>query len=191
MKNSPAFLEVAFAISHLGGIFLPINYRLSSAEVSYIAQNAGAQLLFVDAELEHLAADITARVVTVTPAMQRDMAPSHRNQWARRPGVSERTKRPLPADVHLGYDRPAERCAPLLRERVLEMPGPCHGPATKPERRSLYRRAALSRWRLRPAGYRCPLDGRHPNGDPRVLARNRTSNHRARSRHRHLDGPDH
>lgn len=38
MKNSPAFLEIAFAVSHLGGIFLPVNYRLSSAEVSYIAQ---------------------------------------------------------------------------------------------------------------------------------------------------------
>lgn len=73
MKNSPAFLEIAFAVSHLGGVFLPVNYRLSPLEVSYIAQNAGAQLVFVDAELEHLAADISARVVTVTPAMQSDI----------------------------------------------------------------------------------------------------------------------
>ena len=30
MKNSPAFIEIAFAVSHIGAIFLPINYRLAS-----------------------------------------------------------------------------------------------------------------------------------------------------------------
>src|SRR3977135_4550699 len=32
MKNSAAFLELAFAASHIGAIFLPINYRLASDE---------------------------------------------------------------------------------------------------------------------------------------------------------------
>ncbi len=39
MKNSPAFLEIAFAASHIGAIFLPINYRLASEEIAYIVEN--------------------------------------------------------------------------------------------------------------------------------------------------------
>ena len=50
MKNSIAFLEIAFAVSHLGAVFLPINFRLAADEVEYIAGNAGAKLVFADAE---------------------------------------------------------------------------------------------------------------------------------------------
>ncbi|MBR0824039.1 AMP-binding protein [Bradyrhizobium manausense] len=51
MKNSAAFLELVFATSHLGAVFLPINFRLSRDEVGYIAGNAGARILIVDEEL--------------------------------------------------------------------------------------------------------------------------------------------
>jgi fatty-acyl-CoA synthase len=50
MKNSPAFLELTFATSHLGAISLPINYRLAAEEVRYILDNAGACLLLCDHE---------------------------------------------------------------------------------------------------------------------------------------------
>ncbi len=50
MKNSPAFLEIAFAMSHLGAIFLPINFRLSADEVGDIVDNANARLAVVDEE---------------------------------------------------------------------------------------------------------------------------------------------
>ena len=30
MKNSAAFLELVFATSHIGAVFLPINFRLSA-----------------------------------------------------------------------------------------------------------------------------------------------------------------
>jgi fatty-acyl-CoA synthase len=50
MKNSTAFLELAFAASHLGAVFLPINFRLATDEVRYITENAGAKLLLTDAE---------------------------------------------------------------------------------------------------------------------------------------------
>jgi acyl-CoA synthetase (AMP-forming)/AMP-acid ligase II len=33
MKNSPAFLELTFALSHLGAVSLPIDYRLATEEV--------------------------------------------------------------------------------------------------------------------------------------------------------------
>jgi acyl-CoA synthetase (AMP-forming)/AMP-acid ligase II len=50
MKNSAAFLELAFATSHLGAVFLPVNFRLAADEIAYITTNAGAKLVFADAE---------------------------------------------------------------------------------------------------------------------------------------------
>lgn len=55
MLNSCAFLEIALAVSHLGAVFLPINYRLAPEEVSYILNHAGAKYLFVDEELKEKA----------------------------------------------------------------------------------------------------------------------------------------
>jgi fatty-acyl-CoA synthase len=50
MKNSAAFLDIAFAVSHIGAVFLPINYRLASDEIAYIVENADARLLIADEE---------------------------------------------------------------------------------------------------------------------------------------------
>src|SRR5258706_9116367 len=44
------FLELSFATSHIGAIFLPINYRLASDEIAYIVENSGARLLVADEE---------------------------------------------------------------------------------------------------------------------------------------------
>ncbi|MGE3691850.1 MAG: AMP-binding protein [Novosphingobium sp.] len=51
MKNSKAFIEIAFAISHAGAVAVPINFRLASDEVDYILRDSGAALLFCDEEL--------------------------------------------------------------------------------------------------------------------------------------------
>ncbi len=50
MKNSAAFMEIAFAVSHIGAVFLPINFRLAKDEVAYIAGNADARLIIADEE---------------------------------------------------------------------------------------------------------------------------------------------
>ena len=47
MKNSTAFLELVFATSHIGAVFLPINFRLSADEVGYIVGNSGARILML------------------------------------------------------------------------------------------------------------------------------------------------
>lgn len=57
MKNSAAFLEISLAVSHLGAVLLPINYRLSKDEVDYIVGNAEARLLLADEELVKAAPD--------------------------------------------------------------------------------------------------------------------------------------
>jgi fatty-acyl-CoA synthase len=56
LKNSAAFLELVFAASHIGAVFLPINYRLSADEVGYIVGNSGARLLIADEEFSAIAA---------------------------------------------------------------------------------------------------------------------------------------
>lgn len=71
MKNSAAFLELVFATSHLGAVLLPINFRLSRDEVSYIVGNAGARLLIVDEELAANAAGAT--IVVLDEAAQQSV----------------------------------------------------------------------------------------------------------------------
>ena len=69
MKNSAAFLELVFATSHIGAVFLPINYRLSADEVGYIVGNSGARILIADEELADAAAG-GAPVVLLDEAAQ-------------------------------------------------------------------------------------------------------------------------
>ena len=69
MKNSAAFLDIAFAVSHIGAVFLPINFRLSSDEVAYIVENSGARLLIADEEFSSTAAG-PASVAFVDEAAQ-------------------------------------------------------------------------------------------------------------------------
>jgi hypothetical protein len=69
MKNSTAFFELVFAASHIGAVFLPINFRLSADEVGYIVGNSGAKLLIADEELSAIAAG-GAPVVLLDEAAQ-------------------------------------------------------------------------------------------------------------------------
>jgi fatty-acyl-CoA synthase len=71
MKNSAAFVELAFAASHVGAIFLPVNYRLAAEEVGYITGHAGAKFIFADEELAALVASLE-NVILVEAAAQSD-----------------------------------------------------------------------------------------------------------------------
>jgi acyl-CoA synthetase (AMP-forming)/AMP-acid ligase II len=71
MKNSAAFIELAAAVSHVGGVFLPINFRLAAEEARYIVGNAEAKLVFADAEFAAQTAEL-GRVVRLDDAAQRD-----------------------------------------------------------------------------------------------------------------------
>ena len=52
--NSPAFLELLFATGRLGAVFVPLNPRLSPAEVAYMVGDCGARVLVHDAAAEGL-----------------------------------------------------------------------------------------------------------------------------------------
>ncbi len=72
MRNSVAFIEIAFAVSHLGAVFLPVNFRLANAEVAFITGNAEAVLVFADSELAASVQGLHAPVVLMDAASQAD-----------------------------------------------------------------------------------------------------------------------
>jgi fatty-acyl-CoA synthase len=112
MKNSAAFLELVFAASHIGAVFLPINYRLSADEVGYIVGNSGARLLIADEELASIAAgdapivllDETAQgsITNRFPAGAAPMHPRQPQDLMRLMYTSGTTDRPK--GVMLSYD---------------------------------------------------------------------------------------
>jgi fatty-acyl-CoA synthase len=113
MKNSAAFLELAFAASHIGAVFLPINYRLSADEVDYIVGNSGARLLIADEEFADIAAggapvvlldeaaqsSATNLAPDVAPAAMSPRAPSDLMRLMYTSGTTDR-----PKGVMLSYD---------------------------------------------------------------------------------------
>jgi fatty-acyl-CoA synthase len=54
LANSPAMLEAHFGVPAAGGILVPINTRLSGAEIGYILEHSGAGYLIVDEEFAPL-----------------------------------------------------------------------------------------------------------------------------------------
>ncbi|MHB1420397.1 MAG: long-chain-fatty-acid--CoA ligase [Bacillota bacterium] len=52
--NRPEFIETYYALAKLGAIVVPINNRLSSFEVIYQLQDAGAEIIFFDGECKTL-----------------------------------------------------------------------------------------------------------------------------------------
>lgn len=56
--NSARLLASFFGVSGNGRVFVPINFRLSADEVSYIIDHSGAEALLIDPELEEALADV-------------------------------------------------------------------------------------------------------------------------------------
>ena len=72
MKNSAGFLDFVLGASHIGAVLQPINYRLAAAEVAYIHDHAGVQLVLADDELADLTTGLP-RVVPIDAAAQTDI----------------------------------------------------------------------------------------------------------------------
>jgi len=52
LYNRLEFVELMLATSHLGAIFMPLNWRLAPPELAYILDHAGARVLVSEPELE-------------------------------------------------------------------------------------------------------------------------------------------
>jgi fatty-acyl-CoA synthase len=67
--NCPEYLETIFAVSYLGAIVMPINWRLAGPEVRYILEHSGARALVCDPELVALAEEATAGLTLARAAI--------------------------------------------------------------------------------------------------------------------------
>ncbi|MFC4070185.1 AMP-binding protein [Actinoplanes subglobosus] len=63
--NSARLLTSFFGVSGWGRVLVPVNFRLSAAEVGYIVEHSGAEVLLVDPELRGLLDTVTAEHVLV------------------------------------------------------------------------------------------------------------------------------
>ena len=54
-QNAARLLASFYGVANWGRIFVPVNFRLAPAEIEYIVQHCGAQVVLLDPELEHLA----------------------------------------------------------------------------------------------------------------------------------------
>ncbi|HEX4864233.1 MAG TPA: AMP-binding protein, partial [Acidimicrobiales bacterium] len=69
--NQPAFFETMFAAARLGAIFVPLNFRLTGPELSFIINDAGVHTLVVDADhravIESVRSELPVHVYLGTP----------------------------------------------------------------------------------------------------------------------------
>jgi fatty-acyl-CoA synthase len=63
--NTPPMLEAHFGVPLAGLVLVAINTRLGKDEVKYIVEHSGSKKIFVDAELEHLLADVDVETVRI------------------------------------------------------------------------------------------------------------------------------
>jgi len=59
--NSARLLESFFGVCSAGRVLVPVNFRLSPAEVGYIVEHSGASTLLLDPELESALSGVTAK----------------------------------------------------------------------------------------------------------------------------------
>ncbi|RNF38984.1 class I adenylate-forming enzyme family protein [Planococcus salinus] len=77
MKNSEHFIIAFYAVLRVGGVAVPVNYRLDSQDSSYIFRNSESAFAICDAEFEQLVAEAKQQAehlhqVIVNPAAQQE-----------------------------------------------------------------------------------------------------------------------
>ena len=99
--NDPMFLITLFAAARIGAVFVPLNYRLTAAELGYILADAGVHTLLADAR--HAA---VAGPVLTGSGVRRALALSAVPGWEPLPDLLANRGR-LAAPVHLRSDEVA------------------------------------------------------------------------------------
>ncbi|SCK25332.1 long-chain fatty acid--CoA ligase [Streptomyces sp. WMMB 322] len=100
--NHPAFAETMFATHMLGGVFVPLNFRLTAPELDYVLGHSGASLLVYGPECARTAADLTARGGLRGVVALRDPSPGERDY---EPWLAAGD--PSPLDATVSRDDPA------------------------------------------------------------------------------------
>jgi len=65
MGNSNVFLEILFALSKIGGIMVPLNFRLTAAEIEYILRDSEPLMMIYSPEFLSLVAELRGRAPSI------------------------------------------------------------------------------------------------------------------------------
>jgi fatty-acyl-CoA synthase/long-chain acyl-CoA synthetase len=68
-QNSASLMAVTQAIRKIGGVGVPLNYRLTADEATYVIDNSDAKVVYVDAEYAELIGGIRDRLPKVTDVL--------------------------------------------------------------------------------------------------------------------------
>ncbi|MBB5167547.1 fatty-acyl-CoA synthase [Mycobacterium sp. AZCC_0083] len=66
MLNRPEFVESMLAANTLGAIAVPVNFRLTSPEITFLARDCGAQVVVTEPSLASVATDVRSAVPALT-----------------------------------------------------------------------------------------------------------------------------
>jgi fatty-acyl-CoA synthase len=95
--NHPALLETMFAAQALGAIFVPLNFRLTAEELTFIINDAGVHTLVVDDSLRDVIGPARARLCTREYFVSESAAEGWRHLATERAGAE-----PLAETVSMG-----------------------------------------------------------------------------------------
>lgn len=69
MTNHMEMIEALFAITRLGAIAVPLNFRLVAREVEFLIADSGAEVIIVDSEMAPLAGAVRERVTALASCL--------------------------------------------------------------------------------------------------------------------------
>lgn len=76
-KNADLYFTLFYGAARLGAVMVPIGWRLAPAEISYIAGDTEARLLFAGAGFE----DVAREVASALPCIEHVLTESEANAW--------------------------------------------------------------------------------------------------------------
>ena len=100
--NDPTLLETLFAATALGGVFVPLNWRLTAPELTYIAADCGATVLVHAAAMTDAATAVAAGSTALRHLVE--LGPPYDGMAT---GGRPRGPAPAPIDATVGLDDPA------------------------------------------------------------------------------------
>ena len=101
--NDPTLLETLFAATALGGVFVPLNWRLTAPELTYIAADCGATVLVHAAAMTDAATAVAAGSTALRHVVELGPPYDGMATGGGRPGGPV----PAPIDATVGLDDPA------------------------------------------------------------------------------------
>lgn len=79
LNNCSEFAEISFALSKIGVLSVPLNFRLKEEEIGYVIQNSDSSFLFFGPEFKETVAGLIPRLPRVKTTVQVDGSPEYEN----------------------------------------------------------------------------------------------------------------